>query len=161
MAEAMTRNGYPSVAARFASSPPADDPRRYVLLQSDDDDGLFLSVGEGGALETTKVFQDEALWTRRDGGGFVSAVSPGVALAAASAPRDGAARLQLGAQAGGPYKLSFPDGGKVAADGGVCATGGGGGYTAFGGPLGLMSAYSKTFHAQGYVVRAPSMPRGG
>ena len=45
-----------------ASSPSTNDDGRYILLQSDNGDGDFLTVGADGLLSTTDVLDDGSLW---------------------------------------------------------------------------------------------------
>ena len=135
---------------RFASSPSTNDPGRYIILQSDNADGDFLTVGDDGSLTTSADIDDGSLWTRGADGGFVSVTHAEVALGAAPTPRNGPA--MLGEQDVSPVKLLLSNGKKVSAEGGECPTDVGGNYTVFGGPLKKLSEYSADFHEKGYCV---------
>ena len=52
------------MSGRFATSPSTNSPLRYVLLQSDNDEGKFLTVTEGGTLATTDDIDDGSLWKK-------------------------------------------------------------------------------------------------
>jgi hypothetical protein len=132
-----------------ASSPSTNDDGRYILLQSDNGDGDFLTVGADGLLSTTDVLDDGSLW-RRTADGFVSATHADVAVGATPTPREGPA--MLGEQDVSPVKLLLPGGKKVSAEGGECPTNVGGNYTVFGGPLRKLSEYDAEFREKGYCV---------
>ena len=141
---------------RFDSSPSTNDPGRFVLLQSDnDEDGGFLCIGANGVLSVRSKVDDHSCWTRTADGGFASAINPSFTVGAASTPREGPP--MLGEQDASPVKLIHLNHAKsagklVAADGGVCATDVGGDYTAFGGPLELPSKYSRDMNETGYCI---------
>ena len=117
------------MSGRFASSPSTNSPLRYVLLQSDNDEGKFLTVTEGGALATTEDIDDGSLWkktqvgekvvfscqrlahspdtetSRSEQDGFVSVTHAKVTVGAVPTPRKGPA--MLGEQDVSPVKVSL------------------------------------------------------
>jgi hypothetical protein len=155
---------------RFSSSPPTDDPTRYVILQSDspEGEGNFLRVvdGQGASLPhqlcVDSDVADASMWVRVRGG-FRSATTGLELTAEPFGPETGVAphavAPALGGQAGSPLQLSIssmvlsPVGEPLAsANPPEAPTDGAGVFTAFGGPLRLPSHYAAEMQEKGYTI---------